>query len=245
MGSGALFRNEREKRDLVNENLARQFRFIQETLKGSGCRLELRPELIKELHRIAMQGVYSCAGTFRDRHWKPRVSSVRIIGSKHSPPEDDHVEGLVEQLCETVNQLISDEPLRATAMMMWKLAWIHPFRGGNGRSARAAAYLTLCVGLKQVLPGRPTIAEYLDANRARYIEALQDADAAWRDSQVPDVSMMVRLLDDMLTLQLASRGPIVAHDAKEAAMPEASQQKLTTERPISDDEGKPTDAARC
>ena len=219
MGAGALYRNEREKLLRVNENLARQYRFIQETLADSGCTLELRPEIIKKLHHIAMGGVYSCAGNYRDRHREPRVSSVVIRGSKHKPPEDDHVEGLVEQLCETVNRSISEEPLRATAMMMWKLAWIHPFRGGNGRTARAAAYLTLCVGVKQFLPGRPTITEYLDENRARYIDALQDADAAWLRSQVPDVSMMVKLLDEMLTQQLSpSHRPIVARAPVNPAM---------------------------
>jgi Fic family protein len=211
-------------------------------MAASGCSLEIRPELIKKLHRIAMHGVYSCAGKFRNRYRKPRVSSIVIRGSKHEPPEDDHVEGLVKQLCDTVNRTINEGPLPATAMMMWKLAWIHPFRGGNGRTARAAAYVTLCVGIKQFLPGRPTIAEYLDENRARYIEALQDADAAWLRSQVPDVSMMVKLLDEMLTRQLsAPPKPIVARAPVNPAMFRVIQPMIARSLPPPGDGGAPTD----
>ncbi len=244
MGAGALYRNEREKLIRVNENLARQYRFIQETLADSGCTLELRPEIIKKLHRIAIRGVYSCAGKYRNRYRKPRVSSIVIRGSNHEPPEDDHVEGLVEQLCETVNQLIKEEPLRATALMMWRLAWIHPFRGGNGRTARAAAYLTLCVGLKQFLPGRPTIAEYLDANRDQYIEALRDADKGWLTSQVPDVSMMVKLLDEMLIRQLAPPPkPLMVREPENPAMYEVIQPIIARVLPAPSDGERPTDEA--
>jgi hypothetical protein len=33
--------------------------------KGPGHELRLTPETIKDLHRAAIQGIYSCAGHFR------------------------------------------------------------------------------------------------------------------------------------------------------------------------------------
>jgi Fic family protein len=203
MGGRALYQSEQEKLARMERNMSLQYDAIRKLVEGSGGSLHPTQEIIKELHRIAMQDLYSCAGQFRDVRREPRRSSVAIRGSKHKRPEDDHVAGLVEDLCDTVNSIVAVNPIRAAAILMWKLCWIHPFHGGNGRTARAAAYLALCVGFNQFLPGRPTVVEQLDASRMQYIEALQDADSAWRESQVVDVTQMERLLEDMLKIQLA------------------------------------------
>ena len=202
MDGHALYLSEQEKLARIETNLALQYDAIRKIVERSGGTLNLTPELIKELHRLAMQDLYSCAGHFRDVQRDPRRSSVRIKGSKHKPPEDDHVAGLVDDLCDTVNSIVAVNPIHAAAILMWKLCWIHPFHGGNGRTARAAAYLALCVGFKQFLPGRPTIIEQLDASRSLYMLALQDADSAWRESQMVDVTQMERLLEQMLKIQL-------------------------------------------
>ena len=47
------------------------------------------------------------------------------------------------------------------------------------------------------------MAESIDENRGRYLEALRDADAAWK-SGVIDVGMMSALLTDMLEEQLSA-----------------------------------------
>jgi len=218
MGHHALYRSEQEKLALVERNLYLQYIAISKTVDESRGTLNLTPELIKELHRLAIQDLYSCAGTFRDTQRIPRRSSVQIKGSTHKPPEDDYVAGLVEELCDTVNATVAENPIRAAAFLLWKLSWIHPFRGGNGRTARAATYLTLCVGFNQFLPGRPAITEYIDANRAQYIDALKDADAAW-EMRVPDVTKLERLLDDVLKLQLAPPpAPVVARQEIDPSM---------------------------
>ncbi len=208
----ALYESEQEKLSRIAINLSAQYDAIRNTVEGSGGALNLTPEFIKELHRLAMQDLYVCAGQFRDIRRIPRRSSVRIIGSKHKPPEDDFVQGQVEDLCDRVNSTVKHNPIGAAAFLLWKLSWIHPFHGGNGRTARAAAYLTLCIGFNQFLPGRPTVIEHFDANRRRYIEALRDADSAWEECGVPDVKQLERLLDDLLRLQLAPpiRQPVVA-----------------------------------
>jgi hypothetical protein len=70
------------------------------------------------------------------------------------------------------------------------------------------AHLALCVRLGLILPGNPTIAEYIDANRKRYEEALRDADRAWLCGNTVDVRMMTGLLNDMLEEELgAVAGP--------------------------------------
>jgi hypothetical protein len=44
---------------------------------------------------------------------------------------------------------------------MWSMNWIHPFFGGNGRTARALSYLVLSVKLGFVRPGTKTIPELI------------------------------------------------------------------------------------
>jgi Fic family protein len=146
-----------------------------------------------------MQDIYSCAGRFRTHH-------VKIDGSKHKPPKPDEVGGLVQGLCDRANESSDWDEVRTAAFVLWKLNWIHPFGGGNGRTSRAVTYLALCVRLGFPPPGQPAITEHIDRNRALYIEAPTDADDAWK-SGILDVSRMESLLDNMLKRQLASVSP--------------------------------------
>jgi Fic family protein len=84
---------------------------------------------------------------------------------------------------------------------MWRMNWIHPFFGGNGRSARAISYLVLCARLGFVLPGEKTIPEFIAEERTPYYRALRDADAAWNEGRL-DVSRMESLMSSLLAKQL-------------------------------------------
>jgi Fic family protein len=163
--------------------------------KEQGHDVRLTSETIKDLDRTAIQGIYSCAGQFRN--WR-----VRIISSPHRPPESESLEGLVQDMFDRANAGEWDA-IYTAAFLLWKLNWIHPFAGGNGRTARAVALLALSVRLGFLPPGQPTMAEYIDENRGRYLEALRDADAAWTNGVV-DVGMMAALLNDMLEKQLSA-----------------------------------------
>jgi Fic family protein len=85
---------------------------------------------------------------------------------------------------------------------MWRVNWIHPFRDGNGRTSRAASYLVLTVRLGQILPGEPTIADQIVENKIPYYDALDDADAAWRQQRL-DLSAMEHLIEKLLEKQLS------------------------------------------
>jgi Fic family protein len=104
--------------------------------------------------------------------------------------------------------------------MMWRVNWIHPFNGGNGRTSRAISYLVLCARLGYRLVGTNTIPEQIVANRQPYYAALDAADDAYAEGKI-DVSAMESLLGQMLAVQLAS----VLIDAAEGDSPPA-QPKL-------------------
>ena len=84
---------------------------------------------------------------------------------------------------------------------MWRLNWIHPFDDGNGRTSRAVSYLVLCVRTGSRLPGSNTIPDRIADNKFPYYDALDAADAAWKDERL-DVSAMEKLLEDHLAAQL-------------------------------------------
>jgi Fic family protein len=197
-----LFSNLAEKDQLEARNARLQFRRVLELVphvrgepKDSGHLLRLTPEIIKDLHLSAIQGIYSCAGTFRT--WR-----VGIKSSPHKPPDPEYVPGLVEDMCERANG-VGDEwdAVQTAAYLLWRFNWIHPFGGGNGRTSRAVTHLALCVRLGFVPPGSPTIYESIVANRERYIQALREADEAW-NAGILDISLMAQFLDEILGEQI-------------------------------------------
>jgi Fic family protein len=199
-----LYRDQAHKDKLEGRNARLLYRRVLELIpvsrgqgKDDSHELRLTTEIIKDLHQYAIQDIYSCAGQFRT--WR-----VRIAGSQHMPPDWIYVESSVDSMCNTVNEHSEWDPLHTTAFLLWRLNWIHPFGGGNGRTSRAVAYLGLCARLGFIPPGKQTITQYIDENRSGHINALRDADKAWLNSSTIDVGIMQSFLDDWLKKQLAN-----------------------------------------
>src|SRR5437763_12836601 len=114
----------------------------------------LRSSIILQLQRIALKGLSAYAGVFRP-------AGVDIGGSKHKPVEAYLVPSRLEELCDYITDNWAKPPIHLTAYVLWRLNWIHPFTDGNGRTARAVAYLVLCVRLGYRLPGTKTIPELI------------------------------------------------------------------------------------
>lgn len=157
----------------------------------------LRPSIITDLHRIALDGLSDYAGVFRP-------VPVEIGQSRHTPPPPHQVQSLVEDLCDEINEAFTTRSaLNLCAYAMWRFNWIHPFTDGNGRTSRVLAYFVLCTRLGYRLPGHTTIPEQIAANKTPYYAALEAADIALEAGQT-DVSDLEALLTDCLANQLAS-----------------------------------------
>jgi Fic family protein len=156
---------------------------------------KLRPSMLLGLQRTALEGLSSYAGT-----WRP--ADVRIGESAHTPPQAHLVPGLIEDMCDYVNDNFATRTaVHLAAYVMWRLNWIHPFTDGNGRTSRAASYFVLCVKSGNVLPGKKTIPEQIAANKKPYYEALEAADEAWRGGRL-DLKELEELLSAALAAQL-------------------------------------------
>lgn len=89
----------------------------------------------------------------------------------------------------------------AAAYLMWRLNWIHPFEEGNGRTARAAVYVLVCVAAGGELPGEPTFLEMLAHNKIAYFRALESADRAFQKGRI-DVDEMQELIERLVYAQI-------------------------------------------
>jgi hypothetical protein len=63
-------------------------------------------------------------------------------------------------------------------------------------------FFVLSTKIGSVLPGTPTLPELVIQHRTAYEDALDLADAAWKESRV-DVSAMEQLIESLLAKQLA------------------------------------------
>lgn len=190
-----LYRTAEEKRQLETRNGAIQFLAVLhyvEEWKSGVTRLE--PVQVLELQRLAINQIYTCAGKFRD-------GPVEIQGVRHKPPHHGEVPGLVDAMCGYINQNWDMPPIHLSSYVMWRVNWIHPFFGGNGRTARAVAYLVMCARLGFRLPGTKTIPELILDDRRPYYDALHHADEALAGGEL-NIGEMEALMSALLAKQL-------------------------------------------
>ncbi|MEO1226434.1 MAG: Fic family protein [Pseudomonadota bacterium] len=159
----------------------------------------LRPSTLLDLNRCAIEGLDSYAG-----NWRP--AGIGIEKSKHQPPGGHLVPELVEELCDYVNDnWAQSSAINLSAVVMWRVNWIHPFTDGNGRTARAASELVLNVRSGFFLPGVKAIPERILLRRVDYYGCLEDADRRFGElGTLSDevVCDLASLLESMLALQL-------------------------------------------
>jgi Fic family protein len=127
---------------------------------------------------------------------------VQIRGSAHKPPESRFVPGLIDEMCREANSHEDWDAVKVSTYLLWRLNWIHPFGGGNGRTARALAELALRVRLSHTLPAKIAMPEQFVGRRREYEDALKDADEAWSQG-VLDLSKLEWLLGRLLEEKLA------------------------------------------
>jgi Fic family protein len=188
-----------EKAEKEARNALQQFdiaiKLIDDWLLTPERPFKLRPSLIQQLHRIALDGLSAFAG-----NWRP--AGVEILGSKHEPVGAHLVAASVEEMCDYVNEKWNQQTaINLAAYSMWRLNWIHPFDDGNGRTSRMLSYIILCVRSGQHLPGKNTIPEQISQDKTPYYRALDAADDAFRHSRI-DVSVLEEMLSGMLANQL-------------------------------------------
>jgi Fic family protein len=110
----------------------------------------LTPYDVLDLHRLLTEGTMddpTAAGRLQ-RPDEPRVGVYDIEGNLlHQPPPADQLPERLEKLCRLANGEIGPDgflhPVVRSILVHFFLAYDHPFKDGNGRTARALFYWSM------------------------------------------------------------------------------------------------------
>ena len=162
---------------------------------------------LRELHRAGTLFLLQRPGSYRAVGEEVEVFKDGAV--IYSPPQSSNIPHVVTEFFQSLNDMWSlSDPLSIAAFALWRINWIHPFKNGNGRTARAFAYSCLCLKFGFVLPGTPTVIDLIMVNRPAYQAALAHADATLASSGKYDLAPMRTFLERLLVIQLSSVPPV-------------------------------------
>lgn len=187
--------------EITERNLLEQYDALEGFFyewEKSASNFILSERLICDLNEIAVKDLRKDAGRFR-------IYPVSIENSSHQPPEHKHVQSLIKDFCDYINNSQNRDPYHLAAYALWYINWVHPFGDGNGRTARALSYLMLCIGLGFYLPGTDIIPAQIANDKSPYYLCLDKADAAYSNGNGGvDLGDLEHLLKRLLMKQLGA-----------------------------------------
>jgi Fic family protein len=127
---------------------------------------------VVEIHRALLAGAPNShlAGMVRSTQNWIGGNDYNPCGASFVPPPPEHVQPLLDDLCEAVNE---DDlpPIVQAALIHAQFETIHPFADGNGRTGRALIHVIL--RRRGLAPAYvPPISVVLAADKSRYINGL-------------------------------------------------------------------------
>jgi Fic family protein len=150
------------------------------------------PFHVRQIHRLVLARIDD------DNAGQYRTLPVQIVGTTHEPPEAWQVPALMQDWGDWLSGPARDLHLvERAALAHHRLAAVHPFIDGNGRTARLVMNLLL---LRDGYP--PTI--IMRANRRQYYHVLAQAD---KGNAAPLINFVGRAVERSLTLYLAACTP--------------------------------------
>jgi Fic family protein len=154
------------------ENMDRAMDFIESAVQPSAG---ISQGIILEVHRRVVEGLTREGDPTPARF---RAMNLRISGSAHEPPDYTQIGSYMDELLAFYQEAHGSQfDLIKVAMVHHRFAWIHPFRNGNGRTARLLTYATLIERGFDVRQGRILSPSAMIGNdRNEYYRHLAGAD---------------------------------------------------------------------
>lgn len=158
----------------------------------------------RELHRCGTLFLLNRPGEYRDV--PVQVANVRTGEVIYQAPAADQVPSLMTSFFEELSRIWQNgDALDAASFALWRINWVHPFKNGNGRTARAFCYACLNARLGVILPGTTTVIDQIMLTRADYEAAIRIADhAVATDPNARDLTQMKDYLNGLLQIQIGS-----------------------------------------
>lgn len=178
-------------------------RYLQhhDTTPGVSCGLCPNEHVLAELHRTGTLLLLEFPGAYRTTD----VQVGRHDGEIFYPPVHADVPVLMQQFVQELQVLWKGgDPISVAAFALWRINWVHPFKNGNGRTARAFAYACVCLKFGDMLPGTMTMIDLITKSRDAFEAALAHADTSFKKTQQVDLQPLASYLDGLLREQLLS-----------------------------------------
>jgi Fic family protein len=144
--------------------------------------LTLTPSTLRELHKLAQEGVSGDAGQYK--RLDNDIIEVWPDGRRHvrfQTLPKEQVEDAIEQLCLAYQHALNDSlvlPILAIASAVFDFLCIHPFRDGNGRVSRLLTLLLLYQ--HQFRVGRfVSLERVIEQTKQGYYDALYASSQGW------------------------------------------------------------------
>jgi Fic family protein len=156
---------------------------------------------LNEFHRTATLFLLHRPGQFRTEGVVVSTQDGTVI---HQPPGHEEVAAHIDKFFLALKDGWSKQsPQELAGFCLWMINWIHPFKNGNGRTARAFAYAVLSLKLGFILPGEKTVIDLIMDNREDYQSALKIADNAFEQTGEPDLAPVTDFIDRLLAEQFS------------------------------------------
>ena len=156
---------------------------------------------LRELHRTGTLLLLRQPGVYRTED----VSITKGSEVVHQPPSFVDVQHLMDEFRQDLaSRWGTSTPVEIASFCLWRVNWIHPFKNGNGRTARAFSYACLCLKYGFFLPGKQTVIDLIMENRPDYYEALKQADNEYTLKGAFDLTEMNEFIEKLLAQQLSS-----------------------------------------
>lgn len=162
-----------DKQRIELENRRKVLNFLEEFHERFEGRSPHFISVLHELHVMTVTGIYPCGGTFRDV-----TADVQIEGSSHHPPPPSEIEARLNDMLSRARNWSpawsGHQRVEMAASNFHEFLNVHPYRGGNGRVARAHLHLSLYE--MEVIQPPLTLFEYMLYRRHQYMDALHAGD---------------------------------------------------------------------
>lgn len=171
-----------------------------------GCNSMPNAISLKEIHRTGTLFLLQNPGEYRQG---PVVLQKPDGSVVYSPPESTEIDDLVANFFQKLGEMWREAtPVEVTSFCLWHINWIHPFKNGNGRTARAFAYCCLCLKYGFMLPGSQTVIDLVMKNKPEYEAALRESDTAYEKDRTINLLKMNEFVERLLIEQLSSTLPL-------------------------------------
>lgn len=178
-------------------------RFLRHHDKTPGVECAICPDqgFLKELHRTGTLLLLAAPGSYRDC----QVYVGRRDGAVFQPPMAADVPSHMNELEGRLKELwVTTDAIGVAAYALWRINWVHPFKNGNGRTARAFAYACVCLKFGGMLPGSVTMIDLITNSRDEYEAALGHADRTFAGAGEADLGPLNSYVEGLIREQLMS-----------------------------------------